>query len=101
MEFCGTAAETDLKTLEIIQNDCLRIITGCRRTSPIKSLEVETNIPPLDIQRTEMVLKLYNRMRHLPSAVIAHCLLDDVDEEAIRDWTSSKAAPVAIRACTY
>ena len=58
VELYGTAAETDLKALEIIQNDCLRIITGCRRTSPFNSLEVETNIPPLDIQRTEMVLKL-------------------------------------------
>ena len=37
-------------------------------------------------------------MRHLPSAVTALCLLDDVDEKAIQDWTSSKAAPVAIRA---
>ncbi|KAF2343914.1 Reverse transcriptase domain [Trinorchestia longiramus] len=45
----GTAALSNLLQLNSIQNHCLRVATGCRKTSPTASLEVEANIFPLTI----------------------------------------------------
>src|SRR3982074_3898507 len=35
--------------LERIQNKCLRVVAGAYRATPIRSLEVETCTPPLDL----------------------------------------------------
>ncbi|KAF2354510.1 Reverse transcriptase domain [Trinorchestia longiramus] len=47
----GTVVLSNLLQLNSIQNHCLRIATGCRKTSPAASLEVEANIFPLTIHR--------------------------------------------------
>jgi len=57
--FYGSANKGDLKKLDAIQNRCLRIIAGARKTSPIMSLEAETNIPPLEIHRKKLLLKFH------------------------------------------
>ena len=49
MEYCSTAwstnlADTHYKTLQIKQNDALRIATGCTKTTPIDHLHAETKI---------------------------------------------------------
>ena len=49
----STASETALKKLNPIQNQAMRIITGAFRSSPIVSLNVESNITPLDLHRLE------------------------------------------------
>ena len=60
--FCATtystASKTHIEKLEKIQNACLRLILGVRRTTPILSMEAETNIPPLKIYLQSLVVLL-------------------------------------------
>ena len=53
----GSATETRLKRLDPIQNQGLRLCLGAFRTSPIKSIEVESNIPPLELRREMLSLR--------------------------------------------
>ncbi|KAK7101730.1 hypothetical protein V1264_020067 [Littorina saxatilis] len=46
-----TAAKTHLQTLEIVQNQALRIITGAMKTTPIDKMQQVTGIPPLSKRR--------------------------------------------------
>ena len=61
----GCATQLDLKALDTIQNQCLRIIIGTHQTSPILSMEAESNIPPLCLRRKYMSLKYYYKIRYL------------------------------------
>jgi len=47
--FYASAAPTNLSKLNVIQNNCLRIALGCRRTTPVCSMEVEAHTPPLSV----------------------------------------------------
>ena len=55
-------------SLETIQNTGLRIATGALRTSPVRAMQVETNVPPLYVRRQELLiryfLKVQNSDRH-------------------------------------
>jgi ribonuclease HI len=64
--FYASAAPTNLSKLNIIQNNCLRIALGCRKTTPVSSMEVEANIPPLSIHHKEVMCKYYLRLIQLP-----------------------------------
>jgi hypothetical protein len=46
-----TAAKTHHQTLDNVQNQALRIITGAMKSTPIQSMEEITNIPPLRKRR--------------------------------------------------
>ena len=46
-------------SLETIQNACLRIATGALRTSPVRALQVDTNIPPLQLRRKELLVRYF------------------------------------------
>jgi hypothetical protein len=46
-----TAAKTHHQTLDKVQNQTLRIITGAMKSTPIQSMEDITNIPPLRKRR--------------------------------------------------
>jgi len=60
------AAGTHLDTLDVIQNQCLRIALGVRQTTPIISLTTEANIPPLKIRRLFLGIKYYLRISEYP-----------------------------------
>ena len=47
IEVYGAASSRLIRMLETVQNACLRLIIGARKSSPILSLEAETGIPPL------------------------------------------------------
>jgi hypothetical protein len=46
-----TAAKTHHQTLDKVQNQALRIITGAMKSTPVQSMEEITNIPPLRKRR--------------------------------------------------
>ena len=48
-----------VESLEVIQNSCLRIASGALRTSPIRALQVETNVMPLSVRRRELLLRFF------------------------------------------
>lgn len=52
-----SARWNDLKKLEVIHNQGLRISTGCYRTSPIGSILIESNEPNLAHRRNTLMLK--------------------------------------------
>ncbi|KAF2353052.1 Leucine-rich repeat [Trinorchestia longiramus] len=49
-----------------IQNQYLCIATGCRKTTPITSLQIEADIPPLGLHREEIACRYYCRLLQLP-----------------------------------
>ena len=57
----GIAAKTTLEKLDPIHNQALRICLGAFHTTPIKSLEVESNIHSLFYRRKVMGIKYYIR----------------------------------------
>ena len=60
----STAAESHLQKLEIIQNSCMRMILGARKSTPILSLQAEAHVPPLKLQRQYLIVKEYIKLSH-------------------------------------
>jgi hypothetical protein len=51
------------KDLGSIQNTCLRIVSGAYKATPIRQLETETYIPPIDLWLTSRVAVFHRRLR--------------------------------------
>ena len=99
VQFYSSAAKTSLKKLDSIQNTALRVITGARNTSPILSLEAETNIVPLQIERDKEILSYYNRFRTLPDSLwVKKELLLHLDNNMNQEWSQNIPAPFIVRA---
>lgn len=66
----SAAAQTNLQKLSTVQNGCLRLMLGARRSSPISSLEVEANIPPIALYirylASREYLKIIQKPRNSP-----------------------------------
>ena len=75
-------ANTAVNSLESVQNACLRVATGALRTSPVMSLQVESNVVPLFIRRWELTiryaLKVFGMANHPCQSLIdgTHSLPD-------------------------
>ena len=54
--------QPSLDKLDVIQNTAMRLMTGARSTSPILSLQVECNLPPLKIHRGYLIAKNYSKL---------------------------------------
>lgn len=70
LSFCGTVFSTASKSLltklTVIQNTCLRLIIGARRSSPVLSLEAEAGIPPIQIYLDYRAAKQHLKMLFKP-----------------------------------
>ncbi len=53
----GELPSSSIKSLESVQNSALRLILGARRTSPIRSLEAESFLPPLPLRFRFLFMK--------------------------------------------
>ena len=58
----GTASSRILSSLETVQNQCLRICTGLKHTTPIIALQVESCTPSLYLRRQEIGFKYISRI---------------------------------------
>lgn len=63
--FC-TISDKLMQKLNVIQNSCLRLMLGARRTSPILSLEAETKIPPLRLYMEYLSSKYFLQLHYRP-----------------------------------
>ena len=63
----SSATENTLKPLEGLQNQCLRIALGTKNTTPIITMNVEANIPPLSLRRSFLTLKYYSKLFDYPN----------------------------------
>ena len=52
----GSAGSSYIKALDAIHHQGLRLLLGAFRTSPVESLYVEANEPPLDLRRLKLTL---------------------------------------------
>jgi len=59
----ASASEATLANLEPIQNEAIRIATGAFRTTPISSLQILANEPPMHFRRRELSLKYYFKLK--------------------------------------
>ena len=53
----NSASSRELVSLESVSNEAMRISSGCFRSTPISSLQVITEEPPLQIRRDDLSLK--------------------------------------------
>ena len=53
----GSARPSYIKRLDTVHNQGLRLCLGAFRTSPVQSLYVEADAPPLDMRRTRLSLQ--------------------------------------------
>ena len=97
--FYSTASKTSLSTLDKIQNMCLRIALGVKSTTPILSLEAESNIPPLQIHRLNVLFRYMSRFTELPSDLpVTQELLASSYKFCHIQWSShARVAPVMVR----
>ena len=58
-----TAAKTHLQTLDKVQNQALRVITGAMKTTPIVKMEETSRIPPLIKRREQKAMLQANKFR--------------------------------------
>ena len=82
----GSVSKSNLKKLETIQNSAMRIILGVYKTTAIKNLNIESNIPPLDIHFKHITVKYYIKLityQNHPS----HYIIKD-NKVLNKDWTS-------------
>jgi len=63
----GAARKSYLQMLEPVQNQALRICLGAFRTTPIESLHIEANEPPMHIRRRRLALQFALKLRCNPS----------------------------------
>ena len=74
----SSASKTRMQSLERIQNAALRISLGARKTSPIKALQVEANIPPLIEYVKELSCRYYFRIKEQEDThPMMHSLIND------------------------
>ncbi|XP_043480509.1 uncharacterized protein LOC122510137 [Leptopilina heterotoma] len=80
-QFFADSAQCNLGPLDRIQNQSLRIILGCMKSTPISILLSESNISPLSIRRT--LINRRHMIRNLswtlnPLSTSLHCLQDRI-----------------------
>ena len=95
----GSAAPSQLKKLDIVQNTALRIATGAFKSSPILSLHIETNLMPLDYWRKLQLMLWFRKIQYTSIDHPAFQLLSS-DFHYIHqlDWTSGRQVPFIVRA---
>ena len=62
----GTAKPSHLKALNPVVHQALRICLGAFRTSPVESLYVEANEPPLELRRKKLEMNYFLKIKTLP-----------------------------------
>ena len=84
----------DIKTLQIIQNEALRIATGALRPTKVENLHVETNIPLLIHRRKYQLLRFYARAVSYAPTPTAQILTKTLDA---RRYAKNPKPPIAKR----
>ena len=83
-----------------MQNTCLRVAIGARKTSRIRSLEVESFIPPLCLHRKETIIKYYFRIYQLPLKLpVCWELLQNNVDLIMRPWAGHVIVPPLVIRC--
>ena len=94
----GSACKTQLHKLDVIQSAALRIITGAFTTSPILSLQIETNLLPLDYWRALQTLTWLMKLQYFSMEHPVFQLFSlDFDKMFGMNWCSGRQIPFLVR----
>src|SRR2546425_7831240 len=63
----GSARKSYLQMLDPIQNLSLRLCLGAFRTSPVESLQIEANEPPLSSRRNKLAIQYAIKIKSNPT----------------------------------
>lgn len=80
-----TASDSLLSRLDPLQNTCLRLILGARRTTPVLSLQVETTLLPLSLRRLYLAARFFAVLRYRPSGDVSATLALRAGPSAVAD----------------
>ena len=62
--YCFAADVKIVNSLDVLQNKCLRVITGAFRSTPVNAMQIDCSVPPLCIRfkylKERFLLKLYS-----------------------------------------
>ena len=98
----GSASKSVLGRLDTIQNKSLAIAVGARKTTPVVSLEVEANVPPLYIHRKLVLLKYFARINILPeNSPIVREVVSNPKNQVDGIWGSSAFRMPLMKRTTY
>ena len=92
-----TASDTNLKTLEIIQNSALRVSLGAWRTSNVSALQVEANVVPLLLFIQEQGIKYYYKVLAQGPGHMVHDLIINDRDILNRVWTGICKKPFVLK----
>ena len=70
----GSDKEYILRTLDPVQNACIRLCTQAFRSSSVSSLYFDSGEMPLSLRREQLLLQFYARCGQLPLEPTHHCL---------------------------
>ena len=59
----NSTSNRELVGLESVSNEAMRISSGCIRSTPLSSLQIITEEPPLQIWRDKLSLKYYYKVK--------------------------------------
>ena len=82
--------------LDPIQNQALRLCLGAFRTSPIESLQVEANEPPLATRRNKLALQCATKIKSNLNNPTYDCIFNP-HYRAIFENRSNTIPPLSIR----
>ena len=60
-----TCAKTNVKSLDRVQNNALRLISGGMRSTPSSACEIHTNVEPLEMRRDMAAMEVYERNKRM------------------------------------
>ena len=72
----GSARKSYIQMLDPIQNQALRLCLGAFRTTPVESLQVEANEPPLSTRRNKLALQYALKVQSNPSNPAFDCIFN-------------------------
>ena len=81
----GSAHKSYLEKLDPIQNQCLRLCLGAFRTSPVKSLHVLADEPPLIYRRDKLALQYGIKLKAYPDNPAYEYVFPTKDDLYTRD----------------
>ena len=92
----GSAPRSYIDMLNPIQNEGLRLCLGAYATSRIESLEVEANIPPLQLRREQLALQFITKLRANPTNPAYSCIFNPIYQDLFMQKPKTPA-PLGIR----
>ena len=100
LEVYSSASNTELKSLEVIQNSAIRIITGLPRPTPVIGLHIESNFLSIFATIHFVILKFFFRIQLYPNNHILNKLYHDHwDYLSTINWTTyPHKRPLLLRA---